>query len=65
MSAAWQVLAKKPTTRPPRKTGVTTVMSLIWPARHPRVVGEQHVAGLERLRRVGREEVPHARWPSR
>ena len=32
MSRAWQVLAKNATTRPPRKTGVATVMSFSWDA---------------------------------
>ena len=31
MSAAWHVFAKNAIGRPARKTGVTTVMSLIWP----------------------------------
>src|SRR3954451_10802097 len=32
MSGAWQVDANRPIMRSPRKTGVTTVRSLIWPA---------------------------------
>ena len=48
----------KPTMRPSRKIGFATVMSGRWPVPVPDVVGDEDVAGLERLERKLLEEMP-------